>query len=102
MTDIKATQNAIGEWTLGITDKDLTPEDGFDTAIAQVLFTDARAPGDTVPIPEKRRGWMGNLVSPVEGRQMGSLLWLVDQSKLTQDTLNTSVNYAQLALNIFV
>ena len=45
---------------------------------------------------------MGNLESPVEGRELGSLLWLVDQSKLTQDTVNTSVNYARLALNWFI
>ena len=102
MTDIKATQNPSGEWTLGITDKDLTPEDGFDTAIAMTLFTDARAPDSAVAIPEKRRGTMLDLVSPVEGRLHGSLLWLVDQSKLTQDTLNTSVNYAQLSLQWFI
>lgn len=102
MTEIKAAQNSVGEWTLGITGSDLTPEDGFDTAIAMTLFTDARAPDSVVAIPEKRSGWMGNLESPVEDRQLGSLLWLVDQSKLTQDTLNTSVNYARLALNWFI
>ena len=100
MTDIKAIQTDEG-WTLGITDGDLTEEDGFDTAIAQTLFTDARAPDNAVVIPEKRSGWMGNLESPVEGRELGSLLWLVDQSKLTQDTVNTSVNYARLALEWF-
>ena len=102
MTDIKAFQNTAGEWTLGITDGDLTEEDGFDTAIAMSLFTDARAPDNAVVIPEKRKGWMGNLESPVEDRELGGLLWLVDQSKLTQDTLNTSVNYARLALNWFI
>lgn len=102
MTDIKAIQTEDGGWTLGITGSDLTPEDGFDTAIAMSLFTDARAPDNSVAIPEKRRGWMANLESPVEGRQIGSLLYLVDQSRLTQDTLNESVNYAQLALNWFV
>lgn len=102
MTEIKAFQNPAGEWTLGVTDGDLTEEDGFDTAIAMSLFTDARAPDNAVAIPEKRRGWMGNLESPVEGREFGGLLWLVDQSKLTQDTLNISVNYAQLALQWFI
>lgn len=102
MTDIKAIQTDDGEWTLGITGSDLTSEDGLDTAIAMSLFTDARAPDNAFAIPEKRRGWMGNLESPIEGRQLGGFLWLVDQSRLTQDTLNTSVNYARLALNWFI
>lgn len=100
--DAKIIRLDSGEFTIGITGGDLTLEDSFETAIFISLFTDAEAPEGTVPTPESSRGWMGDLVSTVDGRKIGSLLWLLDQSRLIPDTLNKSINYAQLALKWFV
>jgi phage gp46-like protein len=100
--DIKAFKNDLNQFTFEIENGDFVEEDGFDTAIYLSLLTDARAPENRAPIPEKRRGWLGNLVSPVEGRDLGSLLWLTDQSRLIPNTLNESINWFQLALNHFV
>lgn len=97
--DIKAVLNSENDYSLGIESGDFVPEDGFDTAIAMLLLTDARAEPSQVAVPERRRGWPGDLASPVANRTLGSWLWLVDQARLTADTLNRSINYAQLALN---
>ena len=100
--DIKAFPTDQQEYTMRIQDGDFIPDDGFDTVIYMSLLTDARATEDQVAVPENRRGWPGNLVSPVEDRQLGGWLWLVDQSRLTPDTLNRAINYAQLSLNHLV
>lgn len=82
-------------------DGDLISEDGLDTALLVSLFTDARASASQVPTPELRRGWMGNTASLVNGRELGGLLWLLDQTKLTQLTLNEAISYARDALAWF-
>lgn len=102
MSDSKIKIKSNGRYTLDISNGDLTSEDAMDTAIHMSLGTDARAPEDSVLIPERRRGWLGDTVSPVQGRSLGGLIWLVDQKRLTQTNLNLSVNYAQLALNWFI
>jgi phage gp46-like protein len=99
--DIKLTQTD-GDFDLTITDGDFTGVDGFDTAIDVSLFTDARAPEDRVTKPENRRGYLGDTESPVEGRSLGGLLWLVEQRRLTQETLNEVVSFANQALAWFV
>ena len=100
--EIKLIKNSVGEFTIGIENGDLINDDGFDTAINVSLFSDARAPADKVLAPENRRGWIGDLVSPVANRLWGSWLWLVNQRRLTPDTLNENINFAQLALDWFV
>ena len=77
---------------------DLETIDGYDTAVWVSLFTDARASSEQVSAPERRRGWVGNTVSPIADRQLGGLLWLIDQRRLTQRTLNEAVDYARLSL----
>ena len=100
--DSKFLKKTDGSYTISITNGDLTEEDGFDTAINISLLTDARATEEQVNQPEFRRGWLPDIVSPVEGRKLGSWLWTVDQSKLIPDTLNKDINFSQLALNWFV
>lgn len=100
--DIKLTQDEFGAFDLTIEDGDFVGVEGFDTALNLSLLTDARAPQDKVPTPEKRRGWMGDLNSPVTGRLIGSLLWLLEQRRLVQGTLNDAVSFTRDALNWFV
>lgn len=102
MIDIKIEQNENKVFDVSIENGDLAGVDGFDSAIWVSLFTDARAPESIVRKPEDRRGWIGNLASPVENRDLGGLLWLTDQRRLNQDTLNEVVDYARQSLNWFV
>ena len=89
-----------GSFDIGIEDGDFIAEDGFDTAIWVSLFTDARADESQVVLPENRRGWMGNLAN--DERQLGGLLWLVEQRRLNQDTLNETIDYARKSLIWFI
>lgn len=102
MIDIKARQDENGAFFVGFENGDFEHETGFDTAIYISLFTDARANESQVLTPEYRRGWLADIESPVNGRQLGSYLWLLDQSRLTPSTLNLAISYAQKALNWLV
>jgi phage gp46-like protein len=102
MSDIRIIQAPDKSFDIGISNGDIEGDEGFETAILDSLLEDARAPADKVIKPENRRGWMGNLVSPVKDRQRGSLLWLTNQRRLTQNTLNETIDYARKALNWFV
>lgn len=101
MTDI-ALDFAGNALDISIENGDFKIENGFDTAILVSLLTDARAPESKVIRPEDRRGWLGNIESQVDGRDLGGLLWLSDQRRLNQDTLNEVVDYARKALAWFV
>ena len=99
---MKLTLDEHGAFDLTIVDGDFEGVEGFDTAINVSQFSDRRAPSDKVSLPEKRRGWIGDLTSPVDGREFGSWLWLLNQRRLDQDTLNDAVSYERDALNWFV
>jgi phage gp46-like protein len=97
-TDIAVIQDDKGRFDIAVENGDLKAVDGLDTALYVSLFTDARATDQQILVPEYRRGWIGNVASPVEGRQLGGLMWLVDQRRLTQTTLNEVVDYARKSL----
>lgn len=61
--------------------------DGLESTIVVSLFTDARAPADIVPDAIRRRGWVGNILNE-NLEEIGSLLWLLDQSRLTTLDIN--------------
>lgn len=96
--EIKLTQEN-GYFDIEIEDGDFANEPGFDTSIWVSLFTDARADISQVLKPENRRGWLGNLVSEVDGRQLGGYLWLIEQRRLNQETLNEVIDYARKSLD---
>lgn len=102
MIDIKVAFQPDGSFDIPIENGDLANVEGFDTSIWISLFTDARAPESIVVQPENRRGWLGDTESLVPGRDLGGLLWLIEQRRLTQDTLNEVVDYARQALQWFV
>lgn len=102
MIDIKMTIDEHGAFDLTIADGDFEGVEGFDTAIQWSLYSDRRAPEDKVSRAEARRGWLGDLTSPVVGREIGSWLWLLNQRRLDQDTLNDAVSYARDAMAWFV
>lgn len=81
-------------------DGDIETEDTFDTAILVSLFTDARADESQVSQSNLRRGWIGNEFTP--DFQIGSLLWLFEQAKLTRTLLNEIEDEARAALQWLV
>lgn len=70
---------------------------GLDTAILVSLFTDARAPSSVVINASRRRGWVGNILYININRELGSLLWLLDQSRGTQKIYNNADLYIREA-----
>ena len=87
-----------GTYDLEIDGADFAAAEGFETAIPLSLFADARAPASRVPEAQRRRGWVGNIATADTGRQLGSILWLLDQARLTQDTVNDARSFARDAL----
>lgn len=75
------------------TNGDILTEDQLDTAILVSLFTDRRAEAGQVPNPVQRRGWIGDLETPED--PWGSLLWLFDQARMTNDTATQVRDAAQ-------
>lgn len=89
---------------IALQDGALAIDDGMRTAIFLSLFTDARAPDDAV-LPEQgadRRGWWGNGFAPdglsSRHQEVGSLLWLLRRSKITNATIAMAKTYATAAL----
>lgn len=86
--------DTVGYYDIDIdTDGDLVKEDGFDTNLIMSLFCERRATRDEVSPPLMRRGWWGNTVNS-DGFELGSKLWLLDQSRLTTATVNMAQQYA--------
>jgi phage gp46-like protein len=97
MQDIKMKQDASGIFDIEIKNGDIDHINSLDSAIEISLLCDARAP-EVFPVPELRNGWLGNTASDIRDRQLGSLLWLLSQKRLTQTTLNETVDYTNKAL----
>lgn len=92
---------ATNDADLALIDDDLASDRGLETAVALSLFTDRRAePDDRPPSgdPSDRRGWWADQFSAVEGDRIGSQLWLLDRSKLTNETALRAKQYASEAL----
>lgn len=81
---------------------DLLTTNSFDTAIKMSLFCERRANAAEQPVPELRRGWIGNEANEVAGFEMGSKLWLLMQSRLTQNILNEAIDYTRQCLQWFI
>lgn len=87
---------ALGE------DGDLLTVNSFDTALKMSLFCERRASAGEEPLPQLRRGWIGNEANDVADFEMGSKLWLLMQSRLDQNILNEAVDYTKQCLQWFV
>lgn len=92
----------------------LATDDGLRSAILIALFSDARAP-DVAELPEpggERRGWWGDALAPNPLNSLvarddprnfiGSLLWLLRRSKITQAVLQRARQHAAEALDWIV
>ena len=92
-----------GIWGPSIgTDGDWAMDEGLDSVIQTLLGTDARAEEYEVSNEIDRRGSIIDEHSIDEGYSLGSKIWLKEQSRNTQQTLNECVEYARTALSVLV
>jgi len=101
--DLKLSKDATTSlFDISLTDGDFTLVDSFDTSITVALFADARAAASEVLPAELRRGWWGNQFGDDPTFQLGSKLWLIEQARNNQDTLNSAIDFAQNSLQWLV
>jgi len=102
--DIALIQNEdSGIYDFTFENGDFKTVDSFDTSITVSLFADARATQSQVPRSELRRGWWGNqFAKDFPLSEVGSKLWLLNQARNTQDTLNNAIDFARNSLQWLV
>jgi phage gp46-like protein len=81
-------------------DGDILSVDFFDSAIIVSLFAERRANESEVAVSRLRRGWIGNESTP--DFEIGSKIWLFEQSRLTITVLNGIIIAARDALQWLV
>lgn len=102
MIDIALEQNnGIYDIAIDPNTGDFKLVDGFETALIMSLFCERRADQSEIETSELRRGWWGNETGP-DGFEIGSKLWLLDQARKTQETLNKSNDYGSECLQWFI
>lgn len=79
----------------------LVTTNSLGTTIIISLFTDARATPEIQPIPERRRGTWQDTLASVPGHKFGSLLWTLEQARLTQDTVNKARDFTEQSTEWF-
>jgi phage gp46-like protein len=89
-------------YDINFIDGDFEQMQGLDTAILMSLTCERRANSSEVSLPQYRRGWVGNEINGFADFEYGSKLWLLEQARATQNTLNDAVTHAQNALQWLV
>lgn len=78
---------------------DLEADEGLETAVTISLFTDRRVFLEELPAGQtERKGWWGDALEPTGTESLGSRLWLLSRSKVSEDTRNLAEEYAKEAL----
>ncbi len=88
MQDMLLQKNDDNIYDIVVSNGTIQSVDGLESAILVSLFTDARASSAIVGDPLLRRGWVGNILVQNLERELGSVLWLADQARTDQNTLN--------------
>lgn len=96
--DVLIKSDAQGLYDIQIDGADFASAYGFETAIPTSYFTDARASSVQVEQANRRRGWVGNILFLDLDRELGGLLWILDQARIIQDTLNFAKTFAHDSL----
>lgn len=102
MQDVLVKIDDTGLYDLVIESGDFKAANGFETAIPISLFTDARAESFQVQNSQKRRGWAGNIQTIGVNFELGSQLWVYDQSRNTALIRNNVRNEVQSSLQWFI
>ena len=101
-SDIKTVLNDSGfDFELS-SSGDLATTTNYDSQVYCAIFTDARATEQEEALPERRRGWWGNLVNINQDRQLGGKVWLYSQSRNLSQASNEIKNRAFNALEYLV
>lgn len=101
--DLKLERLADGSYDLIIGDEgDFTATEGLDTTVLSSILSDARASESEVGLAAYRGGWLGNTVPVIVDKQLGGLLWTLEQRRRTTDNLNLSVDAVQKSLDWLV
>ncbi len=82
---------------ISFTNGDFTLTRGLVTAMMMSIFCEVR--DDSIDIPQKRGGWAGNQLQPVEGYEQGSLIWTKYQSAATEEIANECQQYIEDGFN---
>lgn len=77
---------------------DLETSDSFDTAILMSIYCFVRATAGEVEPSQRRRGDWSNTLNENSEYEVGSKLWLKEQSKLNDDCLNDLEDLARQGL----
>ena len=96
--DVLIKADVTGLYDIQIDGADFASAEGFETAIPVSYFTDARATEVQVPDAQNRRGWVGNIITVDQGRELGGQLWILDQARNTNNTVNFATAYAQASM----
>lgn len=96
---IQTTKEGLYDLVIDEDRQDFASAEGMETAIPVSYFTDARAPSVQVPESKDRRGWVGNILFADIERELGGLLWILDQARITGDTLNLAKAFTEGSLN---
>lgn len=104
MQDVLVRTSEGGLYDLRIDEdrQDFQSSEGFESAIPVSLFTDARAPSVQVQEAKDRRGWVGNILFADIERELGGLLWILDQARITDNIINLAKTFAEDSLNWMV
>lgn len=98
MSDLKLEIKDDGEIDLAVSETDIETDAGLQSAIMISLFTDKRASVDELPAGETdQRGYWGDALEE-DGSSLGSKLWLLDRSKITNKELDRAKAYCEEAL----
>ena len=90
--DIAVEQKTNGLFDIKFENGEIVGTESFDTAINITIFEEKRADESEQPVNYLRRGWHGNLLSDVEGYEIGSKLWQSYQARANDDTNNKVVS----------
>ena len=82
--------------------KDFKSVSGFDTAYLFQLFIDKRSTKNECSNPRTRQGWIGDIQTKQNNYEVGSFVYLKNQSRNTQNDQNELVAYAKDGLRYFV
>lgn len=98
--DAALVELAGGIYDIQFTDGDVETQDFFDTALIVSLLSDRRANESEALLSHMRRGWIGNEHTP--GIEIGSKIWLYEQSRLTRQIINQVADAARNAVQWMV
>ncbi len=101
-TDISMVKDEFGNYDKFIVDGLLKTTSSFESALQLSLFLDRRADSSEISDPQRRRGWFGNEFDPVPERQLGSKLFLLEQTKVNKETLLKAKLYTKESLEWFI